>query len=315
MKPLGCSITSMCPSSFRHVTGAASRCRIRSACWRRHSVAAWVGRGPGEDQAGVVPSTLPPTSTAPSQSTTAPSTTTATPDGVLVIPRRISGNVAVFDVILDDGSRFAVLLPFYTEGGPVQLTAQRTSAHLHSGAFDATLSFDTCSGEVQTAGVVNERGALVAVTEDAILVRRPDQSLFLHVTGMSSTDAEAVDAFDIVPLAIGNEYAAAANEAFLGLSDPFGPITIGDVIVTASGYGAGIVTGWSLDTAVPRWTASVGTSSFLMGTQEDQVLATPGMGSIRRSTSQPAIHSGPHRYPTASRSSAQCRTQTGMSGT
>ncbi|MGA9596951.1 MAG: PQQ-binding-like beta-propeller repeat protein, partial [Acidimicrobiia bacterium] len=243
-------------------------------------VAAWVGRGPGEDQAGVVPTTLPPTSTAPSSSTTIPSTTTSTPDGVLVIPRTINGGSDVFDIGLDDGSRFAVLVPTGMVQSPVKITTDRTSAHLSADSFDATLTLETCPGDSQNHGAVNEKGALVAATESSILVCRPDEFLVLDITGVTEIDPDAVDGFDIVPIAIGDGYAAIADTPWIGYAGDFGPLTIGDVVVTANGWSSGRVTAWSRDVLVPRWDVSLGNTSILLGTDGKRVLATSAGGPV-----------------------------------
>jgi outer membrane protein assembly factor BamB len=243
-------------------------------------VAAWVGTGPGDEQANGVSTTVLGTSTAPSSSTTASSTTTATPDGVLVIPRTITGGSDVFDITLDDSSRFAVLVPTGMVQSPVTITTDRTSAHLSGDSLEATLTLETCPGDTQDRGAVNARGALIAASGSSILVCRPDEFLVLDITGTNEMDHDAVDGFDIVPIVIGDDYAAIADTPWIGYAGDFGPITIGDVVVTANGWASGRVTAWSRDVLVPRWDVSLGNTSILLGSDGTRVLATPADGPV-----------------------------------
>jgi len=231
-------------------------------------VAAGVRSGPEPDRTGVVTTTAPVTST-----------TIGSQDGALVLPRPIDGGSSVIDVILGDGSRFAVVVPTSIVDGPVEVTTVATSAELLGDSLDAGLSLRFCS-EVLDFTEVNARGAEVATRDDELVVCRPDQMVMMRFTGGAAYAPDDVDRFDIVPVAIGEQYAAALDRGGLWWIDDFGPLRVGDAVIAAGRYSSGTVVSWDEETLVPRWSMSIGDSSILLGVAGERVLATPGTGSV-----------------------------------
>jgi hypothetical protein len=207
--------------------------------------------------------------------TTAP-TTTSQESGVE--PLRLDFGVSVVSIEMDDGTRFAVLLPTSLVPETIEITTGWSNAEINGTGFQGSLSYALCPGDTQDAGSLNGRGALVARVADRLIVCRPDQLLILDITAPTDIPAETFDDFDIVPVDVGDGYiaAVAASEVSAFCCEPFGPIRLGPLVVTANRYTSGLITAWDYETLIPQWTVDMGDSSILLGSHDELVVATAG---------------------------------------
>ena len=241
-----------------------------------------VARAGDSDTATVATTTLPASTTTTtrvqpkSSSTTAPAEPTTTTT-VKVTP--LGGGASVVDLTMADGTRFAVLFPTGMVPPTLAVVAGEATARLVGGVIEATLSYEFCAiGDPQ---ILNSRGAVVAATDNGVVICRPDQYLVLRVLGTPSLPDDATDAFDIVPIKIGARYAAETIDLLDGICcDDFGPIHTADLVITANRFTSGTITGWEEATLVPRWSATIGESSLLLGSTGKLILATPGSGRV-----------------------------------
>lgn len=211
--------------------------------------------------------------------TTAPPTTSPQTG---VEPLRLDGGVSLITVEMEDGTRFAVLLPTSLVPDTVEVTTGLSNAEISGSGFQGTLSYALCPGDTQDAGSLTARGALVARVGDRLVVCRPDQLLILDIAGRTDVPAETFDVFDIVAIDVGDGYMAAvqASEVSSFCCEPFGPIRLGSLVVTANRYTSGLITAWDYETLIPQWYVDLGDSSILLGSHDDLVVATPGRGTL-----------------------------------
>lgn len=197
-------------------------------------------------------------------------------------PLRLDNGVSLVTVEMDDGTRFAVLLPTSLVPGTIGVTAGTSDAEINGPGFQGSLTYALCPGDTQDAGSLNSRGALVAPVADRLVVCRPDQLLILDITTTQEVPAESLDAFDIVPVDLGSEYTAAVDNSAVSTfcCEPFGPIRAGGLVITANRYTSGQITAWDYDTLIPQWTVDLGDSSILLGSYDELVIATPGRGQL-----------------------------------
>ncbi|MCI0679463.1 MAG: PQQ-binding-like beta-propeller repeat protein [Actinobacteria bacterium] len=209
--------------------------------------------------------------------TTAPSTTGRESGAE---PLRLDNGVSLVTVEMGDGTRFAILLPTSLVPGAIEITTGVSNAEINGPGFQGSLSYALCPGDTQDAGSLNSRGALVARVSDRLTVCRPDQLLILDITTRDEVPAESFDAFDIVPVDVGDEYTAAVDNSAVSTfcCEPFGPIQLGSLVITANRHTSGQITAWDYDTLIPQWTVDMGDSSILLGALDDLVVATPGRG-------------------------------------
>ncbi|MGF1616555.1 MAG: PQQ-binding-like beta-propeller repeat protein, partial [Acidimicrobiia bacterium] len=217
-----------------------------------------------------------PTTTA---GTTTPPTTSQESG---VEPLHLDFGVSLVAIEMDDGTRFAVLLPTSLVPEKIEITTGLSSAEISGPGFQGTLSYAVCSGDTQDAGSLNGRGALVARVADRLIVCRPDQLLTFDITAPVDIPTTTFDGFDIVPVDVGDGYmaAVAASEVSAFCCELFGPIRLGSLVVTANRYTSGLVTAWDYDTLIPQWYVDMGDSSILLGSYADFVVATPGRGKL-----------------------------------
>jgi len=199
-----------------------------------------------------------------------------------VEPLRLDFGVSLVAVEMDDGTRFAVLLPTSLVPEKIEISTSLSNAEINGPGFQGALTYALCHGDTQDAGSLNGRGALVARIADRLIVCRPDQLLILEITAPTDIPAETFEAFDIVPVDVGNGYmaAVAASEVSAFCCEPFGPIRLGSLVVTANRYTSGLVTAWDYETLIPQWFVDMGDSSILLGSYDDLVIATPGRGKL-----------------------------------
>jgi outer membrane protein assembly factor BamB len=199
-----------------------------------------------------------------------------------VEPLHLDFGVSLVAIEMDDGTRFAVLLPTSLVPETIEITTGLSNAEINGPGIQGALSYAVCPGDTQDAGSLNGRGALVARIAERLIVCRPDQLLILDITSIADIPAEASDAFDIVPVDVGDAYMAAvqASEVSAFCCEPFGPIRLGSLVVTANRYTSGLVTAWDYESLIPQWTVDVGDSSILLGSHDDLVVATPGRGKL-----------------------------------
>lgn len=197
-------------------------------------------------------------------------------------PLRLDNGVSLLTVEMDDGTRLAVLLPTSLTPGTIEITTGVSRAEISGPGFDGSLSYELCPGDTQDEGSLNDRGALVALVSDRVIVCRPDQLLILDITTTADVPAESLHAFDIVPVDVGDGYNSAVENSDVSAfcCEPFGPIRLGSSVITANRYTSGQITAWDYETLIPQWTVDIGDSSILVGSYDDLVIATPGRGRL-----------------------------------
>jgi outer membrane protein assembly factor BamB len=183
---------------------------------------------------------------------------------------------------MEDGSRFAVLLPTLLVPGTIEVTTGMSNAEINSPGFQGLLFYALCPGDTQDAGSLNRRGAFVARSSDRLVVCRPDQLLVLNIRTTTDVPADSLDAFDIVPVDVGDGYTSAVEGSAVSpfCCEPFGPMQLGPLVITANRYTSGQITAWDYDTLIPLWTVDIGDSSILLGSYDDLVIATPGRSKL-----------------------------------
>lgn len=199
-----------------------------------------------------------------------------------IAPLSLGDGSSVIAVEMEDGTRFAILLPTSWVSGMVEVITSMSTAEIHGSGFQGSLSYALCPGETQDAGSLNSRGALVARVNDSLVVCRPDQLLVLDITPITVVPVDSIDSFDIVPVDVRDGYRSAVDDSSVSAfcCESFGPIRLGSLVITANRYTSGQITAWDDDTLIPQWTADLGSSSILLGSYDDLVIATPGRGNL-----------------------------------
>jgi outer membrane protein assembly factor BamB len=198
-------------------------------------------------------------------------------------PLELEGDISVIDLVMNDGTRHAVVFPSELAGREVALSENVVGAAIEGVGFTADLFYSPCDGDQMAAGSRNVRGAILTRTDSGIVVCRSDQFLVLEVATDRVILDEMLDSFDVVPIEIGPQYASRTFASRDGVCcDAFGPLSVGDLVVTANRFTSGVITAWDAETLAPRWTTDLGVStvgdpaSLLLGVAGDLVLATPG---------------------------------------
>lgn len=218
----------------------------------------------------------------PLESSTRSTTPEASVQTVDIEPLVLGDGDSLVEVVMEDGTRFAVLLPTSLVPGQVAVTTGMSQAEIEGPGFEGSLSYAYCPGATQDAGSLNSRGALVARVSDRLVVCRPDQLLVLEITTTADVPADSLDAFDVVPVDVGDGYLSAvvASSVSAFCCEAFGPIRLGSLVITANRHTSGRITAWDYSTLSPQWTVDIGDSSILLGSYDDLIMATPGGGRL-----------------------------------